>query len=442
MHETAKHLLYGRKGTAALSTSPVTGNSDLIRRLNRSIVLDLVRQRGPLSRADVKRITGLNFTTVTNAVSDLAAAGLIKVVGLGTSKGGRRPLLLSLNPSGRYTLGCELQSTELAMGLYDLAGNLVSQVAKSKQPDAPPGEVVAQIATCINQVLDQASVSKDQVEGLGIAAPGPLNTRTGVMHLPPNMPGWCNVPLQRMLEEAVGLPVAVEKDGNVAALGEVWFGPGQGMRNLIFIIVDDGIGAGIITDGRLYRGSNDGAGEIGHTMIDLDGPQCSCGSFGCLEAIASGFALARKARHAIRRGVKTSLAGATDDEGAIGVRQLLNAAGEGDKLAEDLLDECGRAVGIAVANVINMYNPELIVLGGRLAQYSPAVLARAQELGKARSFSVLSQDVKIIRSSLGDQFLMAGAAALILARIFRGPMDHCSINAVNAYDQNPSVAPK
>jgi len=401
----------------------VTGNSDLIRQLNRSVVLDLIRTQGPISKADVKRITGLNFTTVTNAVTDLVAEGLVEEVGLGSSSGGRKPVLLTLNATAKYVLGCELQSTELVIGLFDLKGNMMARVDQPKLPTTTPEEVVERIVQGLNQLLAETSVSLDRVEGLGIAAPGPLNSFTGVLLTPPNMVGWHNVPLKAMLEAATGLPVVVEKDGNAAALGEVWFGAGQGVRNLILIIADDGIGAGIISGGHLYRGSHSGAGEIGHTTLDVDGPRCSCGNYGCLEAIASGFALGRKAGEAIRRGVQSALAAHGDSEQQIGVSELLDAAQAQDKLAVDLLDECGRTLGIAVANTVNMYNPELIVLAGRLAQQSPLVLSRAQELGKARAFSVLAKDVRIVPSALGRQYLVAGAAALVLASLFRGPVD-------------------
>ncbi|HYF91060.1 MAG TPA: ROK family transcriptional regulator [Symbiobacteriaceae bacterium] len=401
----------------------VTGNSDLIRQLNRSLVLDLIRHQGPISRADVKRITGLNFTTVTNAVGDLVEEGLVQEVGLGSSSGGRKPVLLTLNPTARYVIGCELQSTLLIVGLFDLTGTLLATVEEPKDPATSPADVVAATQRAIEKLLAEANVPKEKVQGLGVAAPGPLNSRTGVLLTPPNMLGWHNVPLREMLEQATGLPVTLEKDGNAAALGEAWFGAGQGARDLIFIIVDFGIGGGIITGGHLYRGRHGGAGEIGHTTIDVDGPRCSCGNYGCLEAIASGSALGRRAGEAIRRGVETFLARHGADESAIGVEDLLKAADAGDKLAADLLDECGRNLGIAVANIVNMYNPELIVLGGRLAQHSDTVLNRAQELGRNRAFSVLSQDARIVTSALGDQFLLAGAAALVLAGLFRGPVD-------------------
>jgi glucokinase-like ROK family protein len=406
-----------------LARQVVTGNSDLIRQLNRSLVLDLIRTQGPISRADVKRITGLNFTTVTNAVNDLVAEGMVREIGLGSSSGGRKPVLLTLNPTARYVLGCELQSTNLVLGLFDLTGKLLARHAEAKSPAATPSQVVERVRQLIPEVLAAGQVAMEQVEGLGVAAPGPLNSDTGVLLTPPNMVGWRDVPLKQMLEQATGLSVVVEKDGNAAALGEAWFGAGQGARDLILVIVDQGIGAGIISGGHLYRGRRSGAGEIGHNTIDIDGPRCSCGNYGCLEAIASGFALARKAGEAVRRGVSSRLVDYGDLDEAIGVPEILEAASLGDKLALDLLDECGRTLGIAVANVVNMYNPELIVMGGRLAQHSPVVMEKVREIGASRAFSVLAEGVRILPSALGDNLLLAGAAALVLARLFRGPVD-------------------
>lgn len=403
-----------------LNSKLIKGNSDLIRGVNRSLVLDLIRRQGPISRAAVKRLTGLNFTTITNAVNDLAEEGLVREVGFGVSHGGRKPLLLTLNPTARYVVGCELQSTRLVVGLVDLQGRLVARADQPKSPETTPAEVVERITHGIGAVLAQSGVAMSQLAGLGVAAPGPLDAGAGVLLTPPNMLGWRDVPLKEMLEAATGLLVMVDKDGNAAALGEVWFGAGQNVRNLVLIILDAGIGAGIIADGRLYRGGRHGAGEFGHTTIDVDGPRCSCGSYGCLEAVASGFGVGRKAGEAIRRGVQSCLTAHL--EAGIGVDELLAAEATGDKLAGDLLDECGRTIGIAVANVVNMYNPELVVLAGGLAT-SPKVLARAQELGRARAFPVLASEVRIVQTALGSQFLVAGAAALILSRIFRGPME-------------------
>ena len=405
-----------------MAPSLVTGNSDLIRQLNRSLVLDLIRRQGPISRADVKRITGLNFTTVTNAVTDLVTEGLVQEVGLGSSSGGRKPMMLTLNPTARYVLGCELQATQLEIGLFDLMGNLVATSRQPQTPDTSSEQVIARIVEGVQQVLAQSGVDRAKIEGLGVAAPGPLDHAAGVLLTPPNLHGWQNVPLKDLLEQATGFSVVVANDGDAAALGEVWFGAGQSARDLVLIIADQGIGAGIISRGNLHRGKH-GAGEIGHTTIDLDGPRCSCGNYGCLEALASGFALGRKAGEAIRRGVQTQLADYGDSEAQIGVDEVLAAAAAGDKLAQDLLDECGRTLGIAVANVVNMYNPDMIVLAGRLAQGSELVLARAQELGRSRAFSALAQDVRIVPSALGDRFLVAGAAALVLATLFRGPVE-------------------
>lgn len=420
-------LLLIEKGGSKLAHQVVTGNSELMRQLNRSLVLDLIRRQGPISKADVRRITGLNFTTVTNAVNDLAADGMVQEVGLGSSSGGRKPMLLTLNPTARYVLGCELQSTKLLIGLFDLTGRLVARSEQPKVPLTTPDETVERIVAGIHQVVAEAGIGLEKVEGLGVAAPGPLDSQRGVLLTPPNMVGWHNVPLKAMLEAATGLSVVVEKDGNAAALGEVWFGAGQGARDLILIIVDQGIGAGIISGGRLWRGSHSGAGELGHTTIDIDGPRCSCGNYGCLEAVASGFALARKAVEAIRRGVRSSLAEVMEAHGEIGITELLAAANEGDKLALDLLDESGRTLGIAVANIVNMYNPELIVMAGRLAQESSLVLQRARELGTARAFSVFADEVRIVQSALGSQFLVSGAAALILSRLFSGPAELAAV---------------
>ncbi len=403
------------------SPLPPAGNNESLRRNNLSAVLECIRQSGPISRADLTRITGLNFTTVTSIIESLRESGLVADVGYGDSKGGRRPLLLHLNPHGRFAVGCEIQATLVRVGLVNLLGETVAVRTWALGAEDQPDAVVAMIAAAIRELQVEQRLEASQLEGIGVAAPGPLDTRTGTFGNPPNLPRWQGYRLRSGLEAATGLQVVLEKDGNAGALGETWYGNAQTGNTVLFIIADVGIGAGLILHRRLHRGLHDGAGEFGHMVIDIDGPECSCGNHGCLEAIASGLALSRRAGRELRRGVQSQVAGIEWNDPDKLVAALPDLA-RTDSLAAELLNHCGRHVGIALANMINVLSPDTVVVGGRLG-LSGHVGAELERLARERSFLGTATELRVVNTAFPDGSLVTGAASLVLAQMLQAPIE-------------------
>lgn len=241
---------------------------------------------------------------------------------------------------------------------------------------------------------------------VGVAVPGPLSVREGVVFEPPNLKGWRDVPLRGMLEERLGRPVVLENDANAAAVGEWWCGAGRGSRHLVYVTVSTGVGGGLVLDGRLYRGATDTAGEIGHVLVDPEGPVCSCGRRGHLEGIASGPAIARWVQERIREGRPSVLATGRP----FSAREVAEAAEAGDALAREAFERAGRYLGWTVAGLLNLVNPEVVVIGGGVARAGRWLFDPLREAAREASFERPWQAARIVPAALGDRAGLVGAA--------------------------------
>jgi glucokinase len=275
--------------------------------------------------------------------------------------------------------------------------------------------VLERLAAMVREVMAAGNVMADEVRGVGVSCGGPLDTKTGVVYAPPNLPGWEAVPVKRILEDALGLPVSVENDANATAVAEWRFGAGQGTRNLIFMTVGTGIGGGLILDGRLYHGTNDLAGEVGHQTILMDGPLCGCGKRGCLEALASGPAIARLARESMMYGRhKRVLALAGGKPGDITAEHVVQAAKEGDPFARQILEEAGTYLGVGIANLIQILNPERVILGTIAVHAGDLILEPVRKAVADYAWERSRQVCEILPAALGDRAQDLAAVALVL----------------------------
>ena len=267
----------------------------------------------------------------------------------------------------QYVLGIDIGGTSFTIGSVAADGGRVAVLAN--QPTLAEGgadDVVGRIAALARDVIARTEAAEpgSACLGIGIGAPGPLDTTRGIVHLTPNL-GWVNFPLRDRLEGALQLPAALDNDANCAVLGEWWMGAARGTRHAIGITIGTGIGGGIIVDGRLYHGASDCAGEIGHASIDATGRRCKCGNDGCLEAYASGPAIARRAVEAIESGAETALVGRVGGQlDAITAQTVYEAAREGDELAREVVNDTARFLGSGLANLLNIFNPEVVVVCG------------------------------------------------------------------------------
>jgi glucokinase len=315
-------------------------------------------------------------------------------------------------------LGIDLGGTKILTAVVTPQGEMLSRDHSVTPAREGPEAVVKSILESAGRVLDQAGIAAADIAGTGIGAPGLSNPETGILFTSPHLPGWKDVPLRDIIEKELGNQAFLINDANAGAVGELYFGAGRGSRNFIYITVSTGIGGGIIIDGRAYTGSTGTAGELGHMVIDHNGPPCTCGNKGCWETLASGTALAREARQRITEGAATSiLEYAGGDLEKVNAEAVHEAARAGDRLANELIARAAYYLGVGLANLINIFNPERIIVGGGLSNIGDALLKPAFEEAGRRAFQPPYRAVQVCRAELGRNSGVLGAAAYALDKL-------------------------
>jgi glucokinase len=313
-------------------------------------------------------------------------------------------------------LGLDIGGTKLAAGVVSAEGEVLSWERTPSEATEGPDRVIARLVDLGRLSLRRAAVSIEDINAVGAACGGPLDPEAGVIINALNNPGWVNVPLKRMLEGALGRRVYVENDANAAALGEHRFGAGRGIDNLVYITVSTGIGGGLILDGRLYRGENGNAGEIGHLQVAYNGRACHCGGQGCLEAYVSGTNIARRAREALvseEPSLLLELAGTPD---RITAETVADATRRGDGVATRVWDETIDVLAAGVASTINAFNPRLVIIGGGVTAAGDLLFEPLRRRALARAMPPLAAVTRIVPAELGERTGVIGAAAVALAR--------------------------
>ncbi len=314
-----------------------------------------------------------------------------------------------------FALGIDLGGSKILAAVCNSQGNMLSRDYRETPADEGPEAVIQEILRSVGLATDQAGIAIEQLSAIGVGAPGISNPETGVVFTSPNLPGWHNVPLRDIIEGKSGKKTFLINDANAAALGELYFGAGRGARNFIYLTISTGIGGGIIINGELYSGAIGTAGEVGHMTIDDNGPRCNCGNTGCWETLASGSALAKEARYRIEKGAKTSILDyAGGDTKKVTAQVIQTAAEHGDTLARELLTQTSYYIGVGLANLINLFNPELIVIGGGLSNIGDMLLGPAFKVAGERAYKEAYQAVRFALAELGRNSGVLGAAAFAL----------------------------
>lgn len=342
-------------------------------------------------------------------------------------------LLLIPMPKKNYLIGVDLGGTKIALALAETSGRILTEETLVTQTKARPAAIISQIISSIRNLIKKGGISSKQVLGIGFGAPGQVLPEQGLVVSSPNLPAWHNIQLIKPITRALKCPVYLDNDANCAALGELYFGAGQKYQNFVFVTISTGIGGGIIIKKDLYRGARNIAGEVGHMIIQANGPACGCGSFGCWEAMASGTAIARLAQAKIRALLKAKVRSVREKVAAkkaaawllnlaggkvnlIDARVVCQAARRGDLLALAVIAEISYYLGIGFTNLINIFNPKLIIISGGVTQdwglFEPLVNKTVKRL----AFSESAASVKIVKSPLGKKTGLMGALALVRHR--------------------------
>ncbi|MBM3154240.1 MAG: ROK family protein [Chloroflexi bacterium] len=316
--------------------------------------------------------------------------------------------------SQRPVLAVDLGGTKIVAAVVTPTGKILPRSSCLTLADKGPAAVIDRLISVAGSAVDRAKLKTADLDGVAIAAAGILDTARGVVTTSPNLPGWRNVHLRDIVAERLNVATCLVNDASVAALGEHRFGVGKGLANLIYLTVSTGIGGGIIVDGKLYEGTDGCAGELGHMVIDAQGPKCNCGNYGCLEVLASGTAMAKEAVSRIRNGgasLMVQLVGGVLDD--ITAETVATAAREGDLLACQVVNQCAAYLGVGLANLVNIFNPQLIIIGGGVSRMGGMLLRPARKVVKEKAFRLPARTVQIVKSRLGYDAGILGAAAYV-----------------------------
>ncbi|HOW43126.1 MAG TPA: ROK family protein [Candidatus Omnitrophota bacterium] len=297
-----------------------------------------------------------------------------------------------------FTIGIDLGGTNLKIALFNKNLRCINRHILSTTALGNKDALIAAIIGSVRAILARNRISREQVVGVGMGLPGPIDVEKGVVHFFPNIPGWKDVALERILEKALQLPVRIDNDANVMALAEFKRGAARGSRNAVCITLGTGVGGGLIIDGALYRGSGFAAGEIGHMPVNEEGPDCNCGGSGCLEAYVGNKRILSRARRVFKR--------------QISLEELSRRAQRGDRKAIALWSEVGLKLGVALTGVVNLLNPDCIVIGGGVANAGKILFDTIKETIYIRAMIVQAKQVKVVKAKLGNEAGMIGAALL------------------------------
>jgi len=381
------------------------GSLRSLRERNRLQVLEVVRGSGSVSRADIARRTGLARSTVSTLVNELLRAGLLVERGApedGNTTQGRPPVLLSFDPGAGAVIGMHFDHPVLRVAVADLGYTILAEATVPVDVDHDAQDSLDAAVALIDEVLVKSGVERERLLGAGAALAGPIDSATGTVGSSAILPGWVGLSLAQELEARLGLPVHVDNDANVGALAESVLGAGRGVSEMAYIMLGSGIGAGLIIGGQVYRGSGGTAGEIGHVLVDEHGPLCRCGNRGCLETYAGADALLDLLRR--QHGDELTVDG------------LVQLARDGDAACQRVIADAARIVGVAAATLCNQLNPELIVIGGELAQTGPLLLDPLRESIVRYAIPAAAEDVRVVTGELGERAELLGALVLVLGR--------------------------
>jgi glucokinase-like ROK family protein len=381
-------------------------------------LLSILRDSEPLSRVQLADRLSVSRTTIAAEVARLAELGLAAEVGQAASRGGRRSTLVDLAEGIRF-VGISIGATGLSVGVTDGRLGVLGKLSQPCDVRSGPEAVLATALDLTRTLLAEHGIERPS--GVGIGVPGPVDFHRGVSVSPPIMPGWDGYPVRDAVSRELGCPVLLDNDVNVMALGEQHSGVARKAADFLFVKIGTGIGCGIVVDGKLYRGVDGCAGDIGHIRVEEFGPTCACGNTGCLEAFFGGAALARDATAAARSGRSAVLAELLEAGGELSAEDVGVAVSRGDAQAVQLIRDGGRRVGDVLASLVSFFNPGMIVIGGRVTGLGHALLAEIRGVIYRRSLPLATGNLPIVLSELGDDAGVVGAARLISDAVYAPP---------------------
>jgi predicted NBD/HSP70 family sugar kinase len=377
------------------------GSQSSLHRANLERVVRAVRLAGSLTQAEIARSTGLSAATVSNIVRELRDTGTVQVTS--TSSGGRRARSVALSGDAGIVVGVDFGHSHLRVAVGNLAHQVLAEQSEPIDVDVSAEQGFDRAEQLVGRLVESTGIGAEKVLGVGLGVPGPIDMETGTLGSTAILPGWTGINPRQELAGRLGVPVQVDNDANLGALGELVWGGGRGVRDLAYIKVASGVGAGLVIDGRIYRGPGGTAGEIGHITLDESGPVCRCGNRGCLETFTAA------------RYVLELLRGSHGD--GLTVPRMVQLGREGDPGCRRVIGDVGRHIGMGVASLCNLLNPSRVVLGGDLAEAGELVLGPIRESVSRYAIPSAAQRLSVVPGALGARAEVLGALALVLSEM-------------------------
>lgn len=387
--------------------------------MNRSMVFDLIRRKGPISRAEIARTIGLSIPTVMKITEEFSHKQFVQDVGKGESSGGKRPELLELIPDSKYIIGVGVGRSKTNVLMMNLAGEVFIREIMETGGTVVPEVWISRLIRVIENVIRESGLPEKQILGMGIGMPGILDEESGKVLFSPDFK-WENVDMLTPIRERFKMDITIENANRALAMGEYYFGAGVDSRNFLVVNLGHGIGSAIMREGEFYRGSSGSSGEIGHIILEKNGPKCNCGNKGCLEAIASGNAIARDAKIAVLEGNASKIMELVNgDINRIEAKTVFEAAHLGDQMAIQITERAMQYIGIGLANYINLLDPDLIILFGGLTNAGNIFLKKIKEVLRERQMKFAGRQVKLVISQMGENGTAVGSASLVLKKFIK-----------------------
>lgn len=387
--------------------------------MNRSMVFDLIRRKGPISRAEIARIIGLSIPTVMKITEEFSRKQFVQDVGKGESSGGKRPELIEVVPDSKYIIGVGVGRGKTNVLIMNLIGEVFIQEIMETGGTVVPEVWISRLIQVIENVIRESGLPEKKILGMGIGMPGILDEENGKVLFSPDFK-WENVDMVTPIRERFKMDITIENANRALAMGEYFFGAGVDSKNFLVVNLGHGIGSAIMREGEFYRGSSGSSGEIGHIILEKNGPKCNCGNCGCLEAIASGNAIARDAKKYILEGNLSKIMElVNDDMNRIEAKTVFCAAKLQDPLALQITERAMQYIGIGLANYINLLDPDLIILFGGLTNAGDIFLKKVKEVLRERQMKFAGRQVKLVISRMGENGTAVGSASLVLKRFIK-----------------------
>jgi len=379
-----------------------------VKNFNKHAALDLIRfSAGGLSRTDLADKMGLTRAALSLIVNDLLESGVVQEAEIRPMPSGRPPVTLEINPERGLVAAIDMGATHVSIALADFTARILQEIEYPFDIKQGPEACLEEADQKLRKLIESHHLLLSNLAAVGVGVPGPVIKEAGMVVSPPIMPGWDHYPIRATLEKKWGCPVTLNNDAELGALGEWAYGAGRGEKNLAYIKVGSGIGAGLILNQQIYGGTTGAAGEIGHLTIEENGPLCNCGNHGCLEAFAGGYAIANQAKILVKSGVTTLLAEIPLDQ--ITAVDVADAAQRGDLHAQEILKRSGTYIGIALAGLVNLLNPSIIIIGGGVTEAGDIFTNPIRQAVRDRAMRASGQGVQITTAMLGHRSLMIGA---------------------------------